>query len=68
MQRPSMDEYRMWWGFLLLIITAVLIGIIALGHVEEQTSAGLKDVIDILGVLGGGWVVWAFSNSKKDKE
>jgi peptidoglycan/LPS O-acetylase OafA/YrhL len=35
----------------LFLVLAILAGIIALGHVEEKTSYGLKDVFEIFGTL-----------------
>lgn len=52
----------MAWGFLLLFIVALLIGLIAIGKVEQSTSWGLNQALDILGVMAGAWGVWAFTS------
>jgi uncharacterized membrane protein HdeD (DUF308 family) len=50
------DRLLSWiYGFSLVGIIAVLVGIIALGRVEANTSAGLQQLIGILAVLSGGW-------------
>lgn len=60
MSRPSLDELRMLFGFLVLLIIAVLTGVIAIGHVEESTSYGLIPIITVLATVGGGFAQWAF--------
>lgn len=56
------------FGFCLLIILSTLIGLIALGKVEEKTSYGLPQLITLLSTLSGGFATWAFGQSGKDKE
>lgn len=68
MTRPSMDELKMAWGFLLLFIVAFLIGLIAIGKVEQSTSWGLDRVLDLLEVLGGGWAAWTFATKDRPKD
>lgn len=68
MIRPSMDELKMAWGFLLLLIAGGLIARIALGTVQEETSFGLTQMIGVLGVLAGGWATWAFSSKGPPKD
>lgn len=68
MQWPSMDQLKMAWGYLLLIIVAFLIIRIALGKVEQETSWGLTDALHILGVLAGGYVcVWEQQQGRTSK-
>lgn len=66
MRRPSLDELRMLFGFLLLVIVAFICVAIALGKVEEQTSFGLTQIITVLSALGGGFANWAFSSRKTE--
>ena len=61
-------KQRAIFGFMLLGIWALLIGIIAIGHVEEQTSFGLRDCITGLAFLSGSWAQATFGSVKGDKE
>lgn len=59
------------FGFTVLFVYAILAISIAIGHVEEKTSFGLREVLSNLGPLGGGFAVWAFgaaSAAMKNKE
>jgi hypothetical protein len=58
---------KMLFGFLLLLLLALLAGVIAISKVEEQTSHGLIPVITALATLAGGFAQWAF-RSDKDEE
>jgi hypothetical protein len=62
-------DSRMALGFCVLLVLAVLAIVIALGKVEQQTSAGLNIVLGALAVLSGQFSQWAFSgkNDKKDE-
>lgn len=51
---------RWAFGFSILAIYGSLAFSIALGHVEEKTSFGLREVLVGLGPLIGGFGVWAF--------
>lgn len=55
-------DFRLIFGFCLLVIIAVLAVVIALGKVEQQTSYGLNIVLGSLATLAGGFAQWAFSN------
>ena len=46
------------YGFLLLSLISVLAGVIALGHVKEETSYGLKDIITGLLMISNAFAVW----------
>jgi len=63
--QSSMKEPRMLFGFLWLILTAILILIVAIGHVEEKTSFGM-------GVLVTGWIMagdrWSRATFEKSPE
>lgn len=67
MKRPSLDELRMLFGFLLLVIVAFICVAIALGKVEEATSFGLTQIITVLASLAGGFSNWAFSTWRNNK-
>jgi hypothetical protein len=59
------DKILSWiYGFSLLGIIAVLTAIVALGKVEERTSAGLQQMIGILAVLAGGWANGQFGKGR----
>ncbi len=64
------DLQRMIFGFLLLLILAVLTARVALGKVEEATSYGLMPLITCLATLSGAFANWAFGAgpSKKDDD
>lgn len=54
--------WKAWFGFSLLMVTAVLAAIIALGKVEMQTSYGLNIVLGSLATLSGNFAQWAFTH------
>ena len=60
----SLSQWKMTWGFILLLGILSLCARIALGHVEEKTSYGLTEIIGILAVLAGQWANWAFGESR----
>jgi hypothetical protein len=64
----SLDQQKMIFGFIMLAILAILIGIIALGHVEQQTSYGLEGVIGALATLAGAFGNWAFAHHDRAPE
>ncbi len=68
MNSLSMAQWKMGWGFLLLIGILSLCARIALGHVEQGTSYGLTEIIGILAVLAGQWANWAFGESRSSSE
>lgn len=55
------DGVRMLFGYLVLVILAVLAALIALGRIEEKTSFGLMAIISSLSTLAGSFAQWAFS-------
>ena len=61
MKWPTQETQKMIFGFYLLTVVAVLIGIIALGTVREETSAGLKELEGGLLVMIGGFSQWCFT-------
>ena len=66
MNNASWKDPRMAFGFLLLLIFAFLIAMIALGKVQEDTSYGLMPLLVALSGLGAGWAGWAFGHDKPD--
>ena len=59
----SDTRLKMIFGFATLVVLAVLAAMIALGHVEMQTSYGLAQIIGGLLVLAGGFAHWAFGET-----
>lgn len=64
----TIDRLKMLYGFLLLLLLAILAVVIALGKVEQQTSYGLLPIITALATLSGAFGNWAFKDSDKDKK
>ena len=61
MSQLNLDyDLKMLFGFLLLLIDAVLIAAIALGTVRQESSYGLNEVLLILSGLSAAWAQWAF--------
>jgi cadmium resistance protein CadD (predicted permease) len=58
----------MLFGFLLLLLLALLAGVVAIGNVKPETSHGLLELIGILAVLAGAWSQWAFRYEKENKD
>ena len=63
----SIDQQKMIFGFLLLLIIAGLVAIIAIGHVEEKSSFGLQPLEGCLLTLAGSFSTWAFTSRNKDE-
>jgi hypothetical protein len=57
---------KMWFGFALLVILAILAALVALGKVEESSSYGLSQILGGLLVLAGGFAQWAFHTRMTD--
>lgn len=62
------DRYKMFFGFSVLLVLAILAGVISIGHVEEKTSFGLSFVLGALSSLSGAFGNWAFSNNRSSTE
>jgi uncharacterized membrane protein YoaK (UPF0700 family) len=58
----------MIFGFVLLVLLAVLAGVVALGRVHQETSYGLDYILGSLATLAGGFAQWAFGKAEKDKD
>lgn len=61
----QLDRLRMIFGFLTLAILAALAGVIAIGHVEENSSFGLQYILGALSAMAGGFTQWAFSTGSR---
>lgn len=62
--KVSLSQWKMIWGFILIVGILSLTARIALGKVEQATSYGLDNIIGILAVLAGQWANWAFGESR----
>jgi len=62
------DLQRMIFGFVLLLILAILTGAIALGKVEEKTSYGLMPLVTTFSTLAGPFANYAFGRREKGKD
>jgi hypothetical protein len=62
---PKLD-WRALYGFSLLAILTILVALIALGTVTEQTSFGLMPLIVALSNLATTFANWAFSIQRSD--
>ncbi len=62
-----MREPRMIFGFCLLVVVCAVIIVIALGHVQKETSYGLDVVLIMLSPLSNKWADWAFGSKEKEK-
>ena len=65
-----MKEPRMIFGFILLVLLAVLAAIVAIGKVHQDSSYGLDYILGSLATLSGGFAQWAFGKpaEKPDKQ
>jgi hypothetical protein len=55
------------FGFVILIVLAILAAIIALGQVKSESSFGLNIILGGLLTLSGGFASWAFRDSRLSK-
>jgi hypothetical protein len=55
------------FGFTVLAVYFILAIAIAVGHVEEKTSYGLREVLMALGPIGGMFCGWAFGLAANGK-
>lgn len=62
-----MPYIKMLFGILLLLLLAALSAVIAIKHVEQQTSYGLETILGAIAVLSGQFAQWAFGGGKKDE-
>lgn len=56
------------FGFSVLAVYFILAISMAIGHVEEKTSYGLREVLMALGPLGGMFCGWAFGVAQTTKK
>ena len=64
MKSITMPQAKMLFGFLLLLVIGALCATIAIGHVRQETSYGLPEILGGLLVLAGGFANWAFGESR----
>ena len=65
----SIEQQKMIFGFLSLVVMATLAAIIALGKVHQETSYGLDYILGGLTMMVGGFSNWAFgSTGTKEKK
>lgn len=57
---------KMLFGFMLLGSLVALAVMFGMGHVEEKTSFGLREIVIALVGLGGAFGAWAFG-SRNDR-
>lgn len=60
----NMAQWKMAFGFLLLICITSLAAMIALGKVHQYSSYGLPEIEGGLLTLAGGFANWAFGESR----
>jgi len=68
MKNWTMAQAKMVFGFLLLFCIAVLAAVIAIGHVRQETSYGLPEILGGLLALAGGFANWAFGESRSSSK
>jgi len=59
---------KLGFGFILLILLAALVAIIAVAKVEEHSSYGLPFLLGGLTTLSGGFAGWAFGTTGGRKD
>ena len=59
----SVEQQKMIFGFLALVVLATLAAIIALGKVQQNTSYGLDYILGGLTMMVGGFSNWAFGST-----
>lgn len=57
---------KVFIGLLMFLSLVALAMVIGLGHVEQNTSFGLQDVLGGLLVGFGAWAQWSFGSKDKD--
>jgi len=63
-----MPILKMIFGYMLLVLLAILATIIALGKVSQDTSFGLSEILGGLLVLSGGFAHWAFGEPARSPQ
>lgn len=63
----TLERQKMVFGFLALLVMAILAGVIALGKVHQETSYGLDYILGGLTMMTGGFANWAFGSTKDAK-
>jgi len=57
----ELKDPRMLLGFLMIGGLIALALAIAIGHVQQETSYGLPEIIECLKIFSAGFVFWAFT-------
>ena len=61
----SVEQQKMIFGFLALVVLATLAAVIALGKVSQDSSYGLDYILGGLTMMTGGFANWAFGSTTK---
>jgi hypothetical protein len=64
----AMKESRMIFGFCILAVLGGLSGVIAIGHVSQESSYGLDIALGALATLAGAFAQWAFGRHDQKPE
>jgi hypothetical protein len=64
MFKLSLAEWKMVFGFCLLISITLLACLISIGKVHQESSYGLPEILGGLIALAGGFANWAFGESR----
>ncbi len=62
------QEPRMIFGLILMILLVALAALVALGRVHQDSSYGLDYILGSLATLAGGFGQWAFGTKRDEKE
>ncbi len=62
------EKWRLAFGFCLLFVLAGLAVMTGIGHVHQEASFGLGELIGALVVMAGGFVNWAFGRPRPAAE
>lgn len=58
----SDERLKMFFGFGILLVLAILAAVVGLGTVRMETSYGLNIILGSLATLAGGFAQWAFGS------
>lgn len=63
-----MKEPRFIFGFSVLAVLGGLSGVIAMGHVKQESSYGLDIALGALATLAGAFAQWAFGRREEQPQ
>ena len=63
----TLEQQKMVFGFMALVVLATLAAVIALGKVNQDSSYGLDYILGGLTMMTGGFANWAFGSTKEPK-